>query len=217
VNIKRHQLIPASAQLFVAAGFLLAIKLAPLHAEPDSSSRIARLIRQLGDDSFAEREAATTELTAIGEPALEALRTAVSDDDPEVRWRAKWLVEEIVQRVELAKCRGFWSGSKGVWMKFSGDRWSSGTPTFGPISGRTCIRGREEQVIHVDLLVDDGPMQGQTCLMIWRLEGEMMECCWTYDSTRPTEFKMAGNWFANTFTREKAEPAIHEVRENVIP
>jgi uncharacterized protein (TIGR03067 family) len=171
----------------------------------------------LGQDSFFEREAATTELTAIGEPALDALRKAVSGDDPEIRWRAEWLVEEIVQQVELAKCQGSWSGSKGVWMKFSGDRWSSGTPTFGPIGGRICIRGRQEQVIHVDLLVNDGPMQGQTCLMIWRLEGETMECCWTYDATRPTEFKMVGNWFANTFTREKAEPATHEAGDNVLP
>ena len=41
-----------------------------------SPTEIARLIRQLGSDSFQQREAASTALAAIGEPALEPLRKA---------------------------------------------------------------------------------------------------------------------------------------------
>jgi hypothetical protein len=55
----------------------------PTKAEP---AEVERLIRQLGGDSFAEREAASRALAAIGEPVLETLRKAAREDrDTEVR------------------------------------------------------------------------------------------------------------------------------------
>ncbi|HEY7312221.1 MAG TPA: hypothetical protein VH643_22850 [Gemmataceae bacterium] len=52
-------------------------------------SEVERLIRRLGSDRFAQREAASKALDAIGEPALEALRkTREASDDAEVRRRA---------------------------------------------------------------------------------------------------------------------------------
>src|SRR5215813_2465491 len=57
-------------------------------AEPDDKE-IARLIKQLGDDQFHKREAATARLKEIGEPALDALVKAKSSHDPEVRHRAE--------------------------------------------------------------------------------------------------------------------------------
>jgi uncharacterized protein (TIGR03067 family) len=186
-------------------------------AEENVDNRISLLIVQLGDDVFAVREAASSELMAIGEPALGSLRIAATSSDPEIRWRAEWTIEEISLRVELAKSQGDWKSPEGIWMKLSGDRWSSGTPTFGPHGGRVYIRGRDDKATHVDLLVDEGPMQGQTCLMIWRMEGDEMQCCWTYDSTRPTEFKAGGSWYASTFTREKSVPPTQEMRHNVNP
>src|SRR5262249_1598491 len=64
-------------------------------ADP-SEAEIARLIQQLGSDSFAEREAASKRLGAIGEPAfLPLLRTARSSNDPEVRSRSRDLIEKI--------------------------------------------------------------------------------------------------------------------------
>lgn len=69
---------------------------------PDAA-RIAELIGQLGSDTFADREKATKELEAIGAPALDALRKAARDDEPERRKRAEGLVKKIEGRVEAAK------------------------------------------------------------------------------------------------------------------
>src|SRR6185295_17276009 len=52
--------------------------------------------RGLGSENFEEREKAATELRKAGAPALEALKKAADEsDDPEVRARAKRLVQEI--------------------------------------------------------------------------------------------------------------------------
>jgi hypothetical protein len=51
--------------------------------------RIAALIDQLGDGAFAVREKATTELIALGVPALGPLRRALEHDDAEVRRRVQ--------------------------------------------------------------------------------------------------------------------------------
>jgi hypothetical protein len=62
--------------------------------------RVAALIRQLGHEKFATRQAASIELEAIGEPALEALRkAAASGDSPEIRKRAEQLVRAIQPRL----------------------------------------------------------------------------------------------------------------------
>jgi WD40 repeat protein len=49
-------------------------------------------VRQLGSDSYIEREQASERLEAIGEPALALLRRALTDEDPELRRRAQALV-----------------------------------------------------------------------------------------------------------------------------
>ena len=101
-----------------------------------TTQRIARLIRQLGDDEFKKREAASQELKAIGAPALAALRqAAASDADPEIRTRARQIVEAFdarARQLELAKWAGSWKNSDGVWLKITGERWASGTPTPWP-------------------------------------------------------------------------------------
>jgi hypothetical protein len=56
---------------------------------------VKELIRELGHDEFAKRETATKDLHALGELALDALRKAAADGDPEVRVRASRLVEAI--------------------------------------------------------------------------------------------------------------------------
>src|SRR5262249_34545060 len=61
------------------------------------AERVARLIKQLGDDDFAKREAAGKELNAIGTPALAALRNAASSDELEIRRRASSLVTSITE------------------------------------------------------------------------------------------------------------------------
>lgn len=57
--------------------------------------QVQELIDQLGSDRFQEREAASAELLAIGEPALLALATAEQGSDAEVRKRARAIRERI--------------------------------------------------------------------------------------------------------------------------
>src|SRR5262249_21498260 len=57
-------------------------------------SRITRLIQQLGDEEFALREAASTALEMLGEPALPALRNAAASSlDAEIRARARAILQ----------------------------------------------------------------------------------------------------------------------------
>ena len=70
---------------------VLVLVLATLVGADDTSTRIARLIQQLGSDRYVDREAANKALEAIGAPALEALEKAARDSpDPEVRLRRAW-------------------------------------------------------------------------------------------------------------------------------
>jgi hypothetical protein len=59
------------------------------------AAKIGQYIAQLGADEFATRDAATKALIKIGEEALEALKKAVENDDPEVSVRAKIALRAI--------------------------------------------------------------------------------------------------------------------------
>ncbi len=77
----------------------------PQAAPPEETEgeRVRRLIRQLGSDEFAEREAATRLLDVFGPAALDALRQAAQSPDEEVSRRARELVRKIEQRLQTAK------------------------------------------------------------------------------------------------------------------
>ena len=72
---------------------------APAAAGDDD--HIAKLIRQLGDQRFAVREAAQQELARLGFEAFEALTEAENDADIEVASRARYLVR--LMRFEFAR------------------------------------------------------------------------------------------------------------------
>lgn len=76
--------------------------------QPDVTA-IAKLVRGLGNQKFAEREQAAKELTAIGLPALDALRKAAKGEDAEVARRAKHIIEIIENSLDhlLADYRGY--------------------------------------------------------------------------------------------------------------
>ncbi|MCE9545603.1 MAG: hypothetical protein K8T25_08810 [Planctomycetia bacterium] len=59
------------------------------------AARIAELIAQLGDPQFVVRERAQSELQRIGPPALDALTTALENDDIEIAMRARFLLGSI--------------------------------------------------------------------------------------------------------------------------
>jgi hypothetical protein len=81
--------------IFLLVGASLAL---PAAAPP--SAPVKRLIRQLGSDSFDEREAASEALERIGAPALPELRKAAGNRDLEVRRRSARLVRAIQARVD---------------------------------------------------------------------------------------------------------------------
>jgi hypothetical protein len=53
------------------------------------------LIRQLGDNAFEQREKATRQLIEAGKPALPLLRKALDNTDPEIRNRARVIIDAI--------------------------------------------------------------------------------------------------------------------------
>jgi uncharacterized protein (TIGR03067 family) len=168
---------------------------------------IAALIRQLGHNRFAQREAASQQLLAIGEPALPALRqAAASSDDLETRLRAEQLVGDITRRLfalvarkELARWQGAWEGNGGNLFVIKGDRWSWGLKGAKPICENIIeiVEIRDKMTL-ADLQVrqQGHPQKGQTCKAIFRLEGDTLHYCGTYDLPRPTAFlKGRGNPF----------------------
>jgi hypothetical protein len=67
-----------------------------LSLAPQDQDRIQDLIRKLGSDDFATREQASEELRKAGKVAVDPLRKAADEsDDPEVRKRAKDILEEL--------------------------------------------------------------------------------------------------------------------------
>lgn len=77
-------------------GLAIAARTESLEGVSDQkASKIASLIKQLGDDEFLVREAASAALEAIGEPALDALRkAAASTKDAEIQIRARSILIE---------------------------------------------------------------------------------------------------------------------------
>jgi Flp pilus assembly protein TadD len=62
---------------------------------PTAESPVDKLIRDLGDNSFAVRERASDALRKLGEAAIPALKKAMDSPDAEVRWRAKDILAEL--------------------------------------------------------------------------------------------------------------------------
>lgn len=82
----------------VGLGLLCPIGL--LLAATPNTADIDNYVKQLGHDRFAQREAANRALEDMGAPALDFLRKACTNDDPEIQRRARELVRSIEKRVE---------------------------------------------------------------------------------------------------------------------
>jgi uncharacterized protein (TIGR03067 family) len=178
------------------------------------ADRVANLIRQLGDDEFEKREAASKELEAIGAPALDALRKAASHDDSEIRRRAEQILQAVTGRIraaaakkELARWQGDWSGAAGEKLAIQGNQWVSSTPTFGPVSGTFKDIDVREKMTLVDLVVEAGPTKGRTAKVIFRIDGDTLHYCGTYDAASPTDFKTQGTNVYIAWKRGKIPPA----------
>ena len=89
--------------LLAAAGVATTWLLGAGDEEETIPPRVAELIRQLDDDSYAQREAAGEELETLSDAALPALRTAAASDAPEVRVRATALIAAINVKARTSK------------------------------------------------------------------------------------------------------------------
>ena len=94
----------------IASGLLLAGE--PVRPQPPTPERIALLIRRLGDEGYGVRLEATQALQGIGLPAKEQLEAASDSSDPEVNFRARYLLLRLdgfeAQRVFLEAMKGPW-------------------------------------------------------------------------------------------------------------
>jgi hypothetical protein len=86
----------------LGVGLLTALP-SPAAESAATAEKISKLIEQMGSNEFDDRENAQKQLDAIGEPALEALKKAMSNEDTEIRRRAEELVKVIEQRTESSK------------------------------------------------------------------------------------------------------------------
>lgn len=96
--------------MFGLVSCLLAFPAVGQEKEREEEIRIARLIRDLGSNSFTARDAASEELAKLGAATREQLGEALKSADPEVRLRAEYLMQKIrtadlwePSRVELPK------------------------------------------------------------------------------------------------------------------
>jgi hypothetical protein len=92
-----------SPVLALGLGFGLLAALPGTAAETASPEKISKLIEKMGSSEFEDREDAQKQLDAIGEPALEALKKAMSSEDTEVRRRAEELIKKIETRTASTK------------------------------------------------------------------------------------------------------------------
>jgi uncharacterized protein (TIGR03067 family) len=217
----------------VLAGILLTAQVGILRSDPGTETeteRIARLIKQLGDDSFEKREAASRELDAIGEPALAALRkAAASGDDPEIRRRAEKIVGDIAARRLAVAAKKEIEGLQGTWYSTSteyagmrqtgeergarhiimADRWENKDGETVLQSGKLNVVEVSDKLVKVDFIVTEGALKGDTWLAIYERNGDELKWCGGYVGqrlARPTTFTTKpgdGGYFLRSLKREK--------------
>jgi uncharacterized protein (TIGR03067 family) len=160
-----------------------------------AADRVARLVKQLGHADYAKREAASEELDAIGAPALDALRKALSHDDAEVRRRAANIVGAITARIRASTTKKELEKLQGTWTRVSyemngkqtggedkshvfivkGDNWwtYSGGQLFN--AGRVTSIEPKRKFNAIDLLITEGNGIGKTNGAIYAVEGDSLK------------------------------------------
>lgn len=90
-----------------AKAFLDKQKDAPKKEEPKPDPAAAKLVKQLGSDDFAEREAAEKQLKELGPKADAALKAGLKSEDPEIRARCAKILADIRKDVLDTLIKGF--------------------------------------------------------------------------------------------------------------
>ena len=74
-------------------------------ARPIDPNEVAKLVENLGHDEFQVREGASAKLYELGFPVQPALKTAAESDDPEVRFRARAILDLLERRLAKGATR----------------------------------------------------------------------------------------------------------------
>jgi uncharacterized protein (TIGR03067 family) len=180
-------------------------------AQPDGGTepeRIAALVKQLGHDEYAKREEASAALNAIGESALGELRTAAnSDDDPEIRFRARQIIRAVTGRTRAAATKKALEELQGTWtltayevdgkrvkgednthiFTFTGNKWSMhvGGQLFQ--AGTVTVIETKEKLNAIDLRISEGHSIGVTGTSIYAVEENTLKYL-NCGEPRATEF-----------------------------
>src|SRR5262245_39828550 len=190
------------AVIGAVVGIILTAQAGTLGGNPGGETeteRIARLVKQLGDDAFAKREAASRELNAIGKPALPALRkAAASSDDPEIRRRAEKIVADVAARLlaplakkEIEALQGTWittsteaagapQGQDNFRHVITGDRWVCKQGEVVVQSGTIKVIEVSDKLVKIDFIVTEGFKNGDTWVGIYDRNGDMLKWCGGY-------------------------------------
>ncbi|MDB5354286.1 MAG: sigE 10 [Phycisphaerales bacterium] len=105
-------------------------------AAPD----VAALIRQLGDDDFHARQEAGRKLREMGKAAFPALKEAQNSEDPEIRTRAK----ELIERQETPPQAG------PVPQALAGNNWNQSVSIAVDNGSRTVDVRQTGRTIHIE-------------------------------------------------------------------
>jgi uncharacterized protein (TIGR03067 family) len=185
-------------------------------ADKEKAERIARLIVQLGDDSFDKRAAATKELIAIGEPARPALRKATANVDLEISRRAR----HVLAALEVKQLQGAWysrSTEEGGRVQtgenradrhiFTGDSWRLENGTKVIQCGTITVVEVGEKLVKIDFRVTEGLKKGDVWIAVYERDGDSLKWCGGYAGdgrARPTELKTRANdgYFLRSLKRE---------------
>lgn len=104
---------------------VLLLPVASSAADLPPAEQAQSLVRQLGDDSFAARQRAMQQLERLGVPAKQALLDGLKQDDAEIRWRCRHVLESVLEldlRDRLAQFAADEDGSEGLslpgWERF---------------------------------------------------------------------------------------------------
>jgi uncharacterized protein (TIGR03067 family) len=191
------------------ASLVLVLVLAPpaTALPPPTQLAIARLIKQLGSPSFQEREAAAKALESMGARALPVLQKVTNDKDPEIRRRARRLVETVrrpavvpekerlygLWRVVSFECEGLPMNPDGTRREYFFDEptvrrvhsGSWGSMTMGGVYGLGRVGSIGTLDMHFPL--GDGVTSSA---MIYRLDGDTLQLCYSEGGTgRPEKFE----------------------------
>jgi uncharacterized protein (TIGR03067 family) len=224
---------------YAAVVIVLLAGVAVYHGEQEretTTDRVARLIRQLGHKEFAKREAASKELDSIGEPALDALRKAATEDDAEIRRRAAIIRGAITGRLRAAAAKKELEKLQGTWYTISinsrgtasgEDRTDTityeGTEYIQRSNGREWIAGTITIVDataspkQIDYTVTQGQHKGLHYRSIYTLDGDNHQICSDEgNNNRPTEFSGKAG-FLRVTKRDRNGPPEVQLDSDLLP